>query len=875
MKKHEYFDAYCAIEKIARILPHQGPIKDFIHQNTLSVFMDLPFDDAIKKAGEIMLARSYMDLSFYRDKFFAGLIPQHQLNEALTFYLPKALIAEADFFYDALMNFKSVNSKKTLRHLTDKHVNFDTINTQLIAIMNIKNQRTKRAKIFTDILNTKLSNNFEHELHQVLFRLLGSFVDQGVSLWPYLNNGSSFLKAIEHLAQSSQLPLKDWVNNQELAYVLSLNPRDSIPELLSHLVDSPDLYYQYLQELLLAHPGWSGMINVIAHQPRSLSKRSNIDLMQMTVLKLALSWQYIKNRVPDFRPISTSEVDEQEKIPHKKDHTTALSIACFLSRTIKKSPSILAIELLDQHWLEKVWHRAFENSYYCQVSQIICNTKAIFLSPKTHPRFQAVFCIDDRECSFRRILEKECSEIETFGTAGFFGIDCYLKTGDLVAQQICPAPLSPKYLIQEQPKQTSTPQKTKAFVELATFMTSHGANSTALGFVSAYTLGHLSLFSLMASFFHPWSLRQSKQRASSNDRQLLFERTPDTKPIDGLFHGYTEVEMAERVYNTLKNMGLSQNFAPIVFIIGHGSSSVNNPHFAAYDCGACSGRPGAVNARVFAAMANKTFVRQLIASKGVYIPEETVFVGAFHDTCIDHIEFLDTKDLDTTHQDLLKQFTGFIENTCRKNALERCQKFALVPKNISGEKALKEVRHRAAALFEPRPELNHANNALLIVGRRARSYGANLDRRAFLQSYDPLADPDGSILKDLLSAVIPVCGGINLEYYFSRVDPAVYGCGSKLSHNVSSLIGVGNGLDDDLRTGLPVQMTEVHDPIRLLIIIEQEQDLIKEIIYNNVAIKAWIHNDWLKLASLSPQGPHLSFFNPTDLSWIPAEKPSC
>ena len=50
-----------------------------------------------------------------------------------------------------------------------------------------------------------------------------------------------------------------------------------------------------------------------------------------------------------------------------------------------------------------------------------------------------------------------------------------------------------------------------------------------------------------------------------------------------------------------------------------------------------------------------------------------------------------------------------------------------------------------------------------------------------------------SILEKLLQAVIPVCAGINLEYYFSFVDPTGYGCGTKLPHNITSLLGVMDG----------------------------------------------------------------------------------
>jgi uncharacterized protein YbcC (UPF0753/DUF2309 family) len=92
-----------------------------------------------------------------------------------------------------------------------------------------------------------------------------------------------------------------------------------------------------------------------------------------------------------------------------------------------------------------------------------------------------------------------------------------------------------------------------------------------------------------------------------------------------------------------------------------------------------------------------------------------------------------------------------------------------------------------------------------------------LDRRAFLNSYDPTTDPEGTILTNVMKPIGLVCGGINLEYYFSRVDNKKMGAGTKLAHKVIGLFGFANGSDGDLRPGLPWQMIEVHDPVRLLV----------------------------------------------------------
>ena len=118
-----------------------------------------------------------------------------------------------------------------------------------------------------------------------------------------------------------------------------------------------------------------------------------------------------------------------------------------------------------------------------------------------------------------------------------------------------------------------------------------------------------------------------------------------------------------------------------------------------------------------------------------------------------------------------------------------------------------------------------------MVARRERTRGLYLDRRAFLNSYDPHQDgPDAPVLTRTLQAVFPVCGGISLEYYFSYVDNYGYGCGTKLPHNITSLLGVMDGAGSDLRTGLPWQMVEIHEPVRILFVLETWPEVILKIL---------------------------------------------
>ncbi len=171
------------------------------------------------------------------------------------------------------------------------------------------------------------------------------------------------------------------------------------------------------------------------------------------------------------------------------------------------------------------------------------------------------------------------------------------------------------------------------------------------------------------------------------------------------------------------------------------------------------------------------------------------------------------------------------------------------------------MESRSEDLAQVRPEWGHATNAISIVGRRERTRGLFLDRRAFLTSYDPTRDDDeDSILTRILQAGFPVCSGINLEYYFSYVDNYGWGSGTKLPHNITSLLGVMDGAASDLRTGLPWQMVEIHEPVRLLFVIETTCEAMLRIMERNEGIGRLCRNGWVRLAVLHPETGELSFF---------------
>ncbi len=91
--------------------------------------------------------------------------------------------------------------------------------------------------------------------------------------------------------------------------------------------------------------------------------------------------------------------------------------------------------------------------------------------------------------------------------------------------------------------------------------------------------------------------------------------------------------------------------------------------------------------------------------------------------------------------------------------------------------------------------------------------------------------------------MIPVCAGISLEYYFSCVDTTILGCGSKLPHNITSLLGVMEGAASDLRPGLSQQMIEIHEPMRILFVIETTPEAMFKVMERNPVIARLCRNE--------------------------------
>ena len=537
---------------------------------------------------------------------------------------------------------------------------------------------------------------------------------------------------------------------------------------------------------------------------------------------------------------------------------------------------LLAAAELTSLQRSQIWLAAYEGHYREQLFVALsCNAQRRQQWPA--PSAQVVMCMDDREEGTRRHLEEIAPDIETFGAAGFFGVPMYWQGIDEAAPvALCPVVVTPTNLVRELPAAGSESAQAQHMRRRETRLRwrerlYQGTRREALGGPLLTAAAALpALATLTAATLAPaWLARAGRRWREQFDGRVASTLALTGADVEnGIRAGFSDGEQVDRVASLLRSIGLTDGFAPLVLILGHGSGSRNNPHLSAYDCGACSGRHGGPNARVLAAMANRLEVRAGLAERGIVIPESCHFVAAEHHTGDDSVEWYDLEQVPAAFQSDLDRLLGRLAEACRLHAVERCRRLASAPSRPTPWQARRHVAGRVADLAQARPELGHATNAAAFIGRRTMSRGLFLDRRVFLISYDPAADASGEIVESILLAAGPVGAGIALEYYFSTVDNERFGCGSKVTHNLTGLFGVMEGAESDLRTGLPWQMVEIHEPMRLLVVVEQAPDVLSAILERQPALQELVGNGWINFAAQHPSTAEISRYCPRR-GWLP------
>ncbi|HZZ81283.1 MAG TPA: DUF2309 domain-containing protein [Gemmataceae bacterium] len=740
----------------------------------------------------------------------------------------------------------------------------------------------------------------DEPVHEVLIRFCAAYLDQGLSHWQLPRRDEGFLESFRALYRQPGGPPAAWLHGLsaeldrlEQAHISAL---ESIEESLNALGVPECEWPDFLSATLLALRGWAGMIaQVEARGDKVVHPVPAGSLDGFLAIRLLLdrwSLQHIARTELGYSGPLHSLRDELQR-RNGKAATPSIEQRAFLvfqlAQVLGWTPEDLRrlepaqwttlieeIETFSEMDRRRIFHLAFERRFRTQTLDAIAIHARNKRQPGAPPKFQVVCCLDEREESFRRHLEEIAPEVETFGAAGFYAVAMYYRgAADAHFVPLCPVVIRPQHWVTEEVDESlGETHRRRAATRKALGTASHqihvGSRSFALGALLTAAVGVLASFPLIGRILFPRVAAKLRRvfggivQAPPKTR-LQLERGDATPGPENGHVGFSLDEMTGAAERLLREIGLTANFSPLVLLIGHGSNSLNNPHNSAYNCGACGGAAGGPNARAMAHILNDPRVREKLAQRGLVIGADIAFVGGYHNTCDDSVTFYDVDRIPDFRRQEFAAARKHLDATCERNAHERCRRFMSAPLTMSFADARMHVEERSEDLSQTRPECGHATNAICVVGRRDITRGLYLDRRAFLTSYDPTQDDaDGTILLRILSAVFPVCCGINLEYFFSYVDNDGWGCGTKLPHNISALLGVMNGAASDLRTGLPWQMVEIHEPVRLLIVIETTREVMFRMMERNEGIARLCRMGWIQLALIEPHTRTLTYFQDGD-----------
>lgn len=724
-----------------------------------------------------------------------------------------------------------------------------------------------------------------------LIPLCAAFLDDGsaTTSMPYREKG--FLEAVRHYYCDTSMPLPAWADSLPKRLrkdrAAKLSAHDIIERRLDELGVERAHAKSYLTRLLMHLPGWAGMFARLERKPDEIrfGKRpvrlADYVAVGMTMGACAMEWAartFLRHRSGLRNIVSVLKkrgIPPAHDPPHKLGEAFAVFQLCKLAG--------IGASQIDEAWVaslsktlenltdwtqSRIYLEAYEIHYYREVvGGLLANAQRAgkAKTKAERPILQLVTCIDEREESFRRHFEEAFPEGETFGVAGFFGLPiAYRGLDEADRAPLCPVVVTPAHAITEIPSEGQDEAARvrairRSVIGRLHWSIEHLSQSGVGAALLAPFFGVAALVAMAARLIVPKWTEHAIEFAEHlvlprPKTELTPTRAADEK-VDGLWDGFSLAEETERVAATLRNIGLVRNFAPIVALMGHGSHCLNNPHFSAHDCGACGGRPGYANARLFARTANKPEVRERLRKMGIDIPDDTIFIGGLHNTASDDIVVapIEGRKLSSSEQARVKEAIVRLERAASLSAHERCRRFENAPRSPTPEQAFRHVQKRSADFGQPRPELGHMTNASCVVGRRTLSRGVFLDRRAFLVSYDPSIDPEVAILERILAAVGPVGAGISLEYYFSTTDNLHYGCGTKLPHNPASNLGVMEGSIGDLRTGLPKQMIEFHEPMRLLLVVEATTEALLHVVGRQPEVAELVTKGWVIVVSIHPE----------------------
>jgi len=572
-------DVANVLREVRRILPSQGPLEFFVHHNTFHELETLSFKDALYEGEFAYEGATLKSIPEYRKCMEAGKIS----GVALKLNIEKFLEKNGAFDSEQL-EFAC----KLFLDLPEPPQGTPVFCEELLPL---KSQARKKAKFFARAMQNRYRIDIDEIISPTLFRFFSSYFDQGVSYWNMPQREVGLLESFKYYYGESSFLSNKWERSLSclIEKIDRAGPLSIISLCLGELKLEPENYEQYLFEICFRYKGWGGLVLSFEKHPE-WNKRPDViaDFESFTAVLLLAECAYIKS-------LSPKKQLEMERLVPLKMQVPMFSEAFLASANISickkenREKFKRVVEVLTDFNRSFIWHQAYEENFYEEFLSSFQKNLETARKPESLPKLQVVCCLDDREESLRRYLEEAEDGIETFGVAGHFGLDMQYKgifSGHF--RSLCPDIVKPSKKVTEELLDGKSTRKLYGLWANFLWLQTLGSKTLVRGLFFQFLTGVTAIFSLSLAIISPYSASLVRK---------YFKQQMDNKLRTKLVYegaNPTEINLQEMVVygvNILKTAGLAK-FSPIVVILGHGSHSLNNPHEAAYNCGACGGGRG-------------------------------------------------------------------------------------------------------------------------------------------------------------------------------------------------------------------------------------------------------------------------------------------
>ncbi len=648
------------------------------------------------------------------------------------------------------------------------------------------------------------------------------YFDKGQALWAAPRGKHAWAAYTAHATHDLTPEIMGLKNFAAFVADLPEDPKEAVANSVKRLGLSQPMFDSYFHQLLFSLGGW-------AQYARTEFWRAELaddtDTTITDFLAIRLLWEEaLFNQYEDMIAQKWGEARSVHEAPITADQGSVVD------------------EIL-QEAAERAAQRDLATTLQAPASQ----------PESIRPTLQMAFCIDVRSEVFRRALEAVDPSIQTLGFAGFFGIFAkHRRFASDVEELRLPVLLNPTV-------KSSSGDATNIATDLTTRYAARAHRAWG-----RFKLAAVSSFAFVEAMGPVYAGKLVRDALGLSAAPVPNEPAPS---FDTELDTETRISSAETV---LRAMSLTNGFARVVVLAGHGANVVNNPHASGLHCGACGGYSGEVNARLLASLLNDAAVRKGLVEKGITIPKDTLFVGALHDTTTDAVTLYSSDFAAQDHADDLAQIEQWLSAA---GSVTRGERALRLPRADDQS----DIAERSRDWAEVRPEWALAGCKAFIAAPRSRSAGKSLEGQAFLHDYDWWQDSLNGfrVLELIMTAPVVVASWISLQYYGSTVAPDVFGSGNKLLHNVTGGIGVLEGNGGNLRNGLPWQSVHdgenyVHNPLRLSVCIEAPIEAMNGILNRHDGVRALFDNRWLHLFAMDGEGK-LAHRYMGDLTWEPVE----